>query len=143
MIRRPPRSTLFPYTTLFRSGDRGELLFERRRHGGRHRLWAGPGEARVHRDRGEVHVRQVAHGQQAVGHDPEQQDAHHDERRHHGPLDEELGEVHLSASNSRAGSATPFTSTGAPATSRSWPSVTTSSPGRTPPPASAPCARTA
>src|SRR5260221_6660744 len=24
MIRRPPRSTLFPYTTLFRSGDRNE-----------------------------------------------------------------------------------------------------------------------
>src|SRR3712207_7955609 len=24
MIRRPPRSTLFPYTTLFRSGDEGE-----------------------------------------------------------------------------------------------------------------------
>src|SRR5258707_10975425 len=23
MIRRPPRSTLFPYTTLFRSGDKG------------------------------------------------------------------------------------------------------------------------
>src|SRR2546430_8525777 len=28
MIRRPPRSTLFPYTTLFRSDDR--LLVERR-----------------------------------------------------------------------------------------------------------------
>src|SRR5256885_7767927 len=28
MIRRPPRSTLFPYTTLFRSGrDRQHLLF--------------------------------------------------------------------------------------------------------------------
>src|SRR2546427_8755567 len=26
MIRRPPRSTLFPYTTLFRSLDLGELL---------------------------------------------------------------------------------------------------------------------
>src|SRR2546430_8352517 len=26
MIRRPPRSTLFPYTTLFRSGDRLEAL---------------------------------------------------------------------------------------------------------------------
>src|SRR3712207_7795409 len=26
MIRRPPRSTLFPYTTLFRSGDREELF---------------------------------------------------------------------------------------------------------------------
>src|SRR3712207_7772616 len=25
MIRRPPRSTLFPYTTLFRSGQLGEL----------------------------------------------------------------------------------------------------------------------
>src|SRR6266511_5873192 len=35
MIRRPPRSTLFPYTTLFRSdrsgrfGDRGIVLFRR------------------------------------------------------------------------------------------------------------------
>src|SRR5947209_11078665 len=26
MIRRPPRSTLFPYTTLFRSGDDKEVL---------------------------------------------------------------------------------------------------------------------
>src|SRR3712207_8673886 len=26
MIRRPPRSTLFPYTTLFRSGQRVELF---------------------------------------------------------------------------------------------------------------------
>src|SRR2546430_11754513 len=26
MIRRPPRSTLFPYTTLFRSADRGRRL---------------------------------------------------------------------------------------------------------------------
>src|SRR5256885_10556177 len=25
MIRRPPRSTLFPYTTLFRSGARGQV----------------------------------------------------------------------------------------------------------------------
>src|SRR2546429_1722803 len=26
MIRRPPRSTLFPYTTLFRSDERGRLM---------------------------------------------------------------------------------------------------------------------
>src|SRR3712207_8779164 len=26
MIRRPPRSTLFPYTTLFRSGDRARFV---------------------------------------------------------------------------------------------------------------------
>src|SRR2546429_6926699 len=29
MIRRPPRSTLFPYTTLFRSGGHGLLLAEK------------------------------------------------------------------------------------------------------------------
>src|ERR1041384_4294456 len=33
MIRRPPRSTLFPYTTLFRSGDRDDV---RVRESGRH-----------------------------------------------------------------------------------------------------------
>src|SRR2546429_9385449 len=27
MIRRPPRSTLFPYTTLFRSNDKGNATF--------------------------------------------------------------------------------------------------------------------
>src|SRR2546422_6269089 len=30
MIRRPPRSTLFPYTTLFRSHDLPHLLFAQR-----------------------------------------------------------------------------------------------------------------
>src|SRR5262245_63208436 len=29
MIRRPPRSTLFPYTTLFRSGDRRQRVLVR------------------------------------------------------------------------------------------------------------------
>src|SRR2546422_8418569 len=38
MIRRPPRSTLFPYTTLFRSGDRDPKEgFGRARSGSRHR----------------------------------------------------------------------------------------------------------
>src|SRR3989449_5718016 len=31
MIRRPPRSTLFPYTTLFRSGGNDGVRLERRR----------------------------------------------------------------------------------------------------------------
>src|SRR2546426_8271983 len=34
MIRRPPRSTLFPYTTLFRSHDPGGPLESRGLHGG-------------------------------------------------------------------------------------------------------------
>src|SRR5947208_10703173 len=32
MIRRPPRSTLFPYTTLFRSGEEGPDPHVHRRH---------------------------------------------------------------------------------------------------------------
>src|SRR5256885_3697022 len=31
MIRRPPRSTLFPYTTLFRSHRRQDFMFNRER----------------------------------------------------------------------------------------------------------------
>src|SRR3989454_10499148 len=40
MIRRPPRSTLFPYTTLFRSSrcQRGERVLEARRLAGLERL---------------------------------------------------------------------------------------------------------
>src|SRR2546430_3867512 len=41
MIRRPPRSTLFPYTTLFRSVQ----------HDDRERRIEGPGEAQVHAQR--------------------------------------------------------------------------------------------
>src|SRR3989442_9640674 len=42
MIRRPPRSTLFPYTTLFRSDFREDLLDDaRRRHAGKPRLGLG------------------------------------------------------------------------------------------------------
>src|SRR3712207_9334091 len=50
MIRRPPRSTLFPYTTLFRSRPlcnqgrvrRPLLLGETDEHGGRRRAHGGP-----------------------------------------------------------------------------------------------------
>src|SRR2546426_5341403 len=48
MIRRPPRSTLFPYTTLFRSceGAQEEVLKRRLRRGGAVAVDAGE---RVHR----------------------------------------------------------------------------------------------
>src|SRR5690606_40190783 len=45
LIRRPPRSTLFPYTTLFRSLDQAvELRVQRHRqgHAGPHRHHQGP-----------------------------------------------------------------------------------------------------
>src|SRR2546430_1053643 len=47
MIRRPPRSTLFPYTTLFRSHRRGPRCFQARRRSCRqHRaLWRYLGPA--------------------------------------------------------------------------------------------------
>src|SRR5947209_15117895 len=45
MIRRPPRSTLFPYTTLFRSRDRGEFVARHYRAGrDRHRDAGGLGD---------------------------------------------------------------------------------------------------
>src|SRR3712207_7109837 len=60
MIRRPPRSTLFPYTTLFRSARRGgDGLVDldpralRRRRGGEHRGQVLPGStAHVEHPRG-------------------------------------------------------------------------------------------
>src|SRR5947208_8052316 len=47
MIRRPPRSTLFPYTTLFRSHDQGGVHRRRSREGRAHQ---GCGGARGGRD---------------------------------------------------------------------------------------------
>src|SRR5256886_16961398 len=62
MIRRPPRSTLFPYTTLFRSGARDELDPDRRLHGvaAAHAVRLGGGRA------GREHLR-AGHQQRAVG----------------------------------------------------------------------------
>src|SRR2546422_2268852 len=49
MIRRPPRSTLFPYTTLFRSRRSGELLSRpERRDPGRDGLPRLAAERRLH-----------------------------------------------------------------------------------------------
>src|SRR5687767_15252042 len=62
MVRRPPRSTLFPYTTLFRSAGGGEGAREERDHdrlagvlpqrprgiGGAHPLPTGPGRSEEH-----------------------------------------------------------------------------------------------
>src|SRR3712207_7472843 len=69
MIRRPPRSTLFPYTTLFRSREHGRLrvvavgrvhpdLEPGRVHAARHeeRERVGAPAARVAVDRAEVQV---------------------------------------------------------------------------------------
>src|SRR5688572_32531064 len=58
MIRRPPRSTLFPYTTLFRSD--GEYLETRvaHRHVELDHLWRlGPGNARIRGGRPAARIR--------------------------------------------------------------------------------------
>src|SRR2546427_6716860 len=57
MIRRPPRSTLFPYTTLFRSlGDR-RRLGQRERHPDL--LWQESAADRAIRDRSEEHTSEL------------------------------------------------------------------------------------
>src|SRR2546422_1861994 len=63
MIRRPPRSTLFPYTTLFRSpvalGTAHLRRLSPQRHavpaGGAHRVGGTPAEWQGHRIRGPGH----------------------------------------------------------------------------------------
>src|SRR5688572_31831176 len=51
IIRRPPRSTLFPYTTLFRSGVRSGESGEKDREHRRHAVPARQHEQAVHRPR--------------------------------------------------------------------------------------------
>src|SRR5256886_7539944 len=54
MIRRPPRSTLFPYTTLFRSLlEKGLALRDRYNQGelSRHGLWTATGRLEAQLDR--------------------------------------------------------------------------------------------
>src|SRR3712207_8227914 len=51
MIRRPPRSTLFPYTTLFRSRERDGLRLQRHAGTGRRRHREGAAERRAERRR--------------------------------------------------------------------------------------------
>src|SRR2546426_8854530 len=59
MIRRPPRSTLFPYTTLFRSAEEGGAkVLEREARGG------GPALAADGRAEGEVEDRRHEDGEQ-------------------------------------------------------------------------------
>src|SRR3712207_8161002 len=79
MIRRPPRSTLFPYTTLFRSGrgaervgvtgppDRGRLFRVQRLLGGRRSAVGdgGPGRERDH-PRSEEHTSELQSRQYLV-----------------------------------------------------------------------------
>src|SRR3989454_11846192 len=68
MIRRPPRSTLFPYTTLFRSRDRAARSRQRRRRGALRSLpGLGPGSRRF-RASGEA-CRPQQEGDRGVGGD--------------------------------------------------------------------------
>src|SRR5256885_9088401 len=62
MIRRPPRSTLFPYTTLFRSG--------RLRHRLRARPGAEAGAARSRAARSAIGRRRVLHDRRGRGRPP-------------------------------------------------------------------------
>src|SRR3712207_7518619 len=74
MIRRPPRSTLFPYTTLFRSllglglllphGDRGD--HRRRDEEGRHVDQRDQPAARPREDRSEEHTSELQSRQYLV-----------------------------------------------------------------------------
>src|SRR2546422_1743084 len=66
MIRRPPRSTLFPYTTLFRSHRRQECVRDVRAHGRADRARGAEAHRRRRGERGldrsEEHTSESSHG---------------------------------------------------------------------------------
>src|SRR5438477_4937114 len=71
MIRRPPRSTLFPYTTLFRSG-----------------MWEEAGQREQRRNGDDAHTRA-----QDVGRRRGQDGRHHDRRRWRPRSEEHTSEL--------------------------------------------------
>src|SRR6185295_17705581 len=124
-------------------GDRRELFLERRRDCRGHRLRARTGQARGNGNRGEVDVGEIAHGQQAIRHQPEHENSEHHERCGDGTADEQSRNVHFGFPVSAVPTlppAPPAVSVVGPprmstlefGVSRSWPSVTTSVPAGTP-----------
>src|SRR5437016_11496566 len=59
MIRRPPRSTLFSYTTLFRSLTRADLVSGRPTHGGADTAARSNGQSRRDFHRSEEHTSEL------------------------------------------------------------------------------------
>src|SRR5438034_5613751 len=78
MIRRPPRSTLFPYTTLFRSRPGAGVRVE-------HLAGAGVGEL-VDLDAGQEVVEQVGDEQDCFGRVQQRSEEHTSELQSHSDL---------------------------------------------------------
>src|SRR3712207_9589806 len=70
MIRRPPRSTLFPYTTLFRSAEQDQVADVlgklARRQGAAHGELVAPDGDPAHRGRSEEHTSELQSRQYLV-----------------------------------------------------------------------------
>src|SRR3712207_8799111 len=66
MIRRPPRSTLFPYTTLFRSTSTGNAATRRRRTSPGVRRWGRRRSRRCSPRRSEEHTSELQSRQYLV-----------------------------------------------------------------------------
>ena len=71
-----------------------ELLLERRRHGGRHRLRIGARQLCRHGDRRVIHIRQGRNRQQPVARQAAQQQSDHQQHGRDGSIDERGGDVH-------------------------------------------------
>ena len=76
------------------AGQRGELLFERRRHRRGHRIRARSGIIDLHGDCREIYLRQRGDRQQIVRADAEHQDAEHQQRGTDRPPDKRFGNAH-------------------------------------------------
>ena len=75
-------------------GDLAQMLFQRPRHIGRHRIRASPGHAGRNRDGRGVDLGQGCHGQLPERDQSGQREGRRDQRRRHRPADEGGGDIH-------------------------------------------------
>ena len=122
---------------LLESGHLPELALQRSGDGGRHHFRARPGVKRLDLNGRIIDFRQGRNGQLAVGNEPRQKNARHQERGRNRPQNERPRRTHEvrppGMPGTLAGTAVSGrTVTLLPSSSLSWPSVTTRSPGARP-----------
>ena len=73
---------------------RRELLFQRGRHRCRHHFRARARKTRAYLYGREIHIGKIANRKSPVPHNSENDDSHHDQRRHHGTSYKQFSNIH-------------------------------------------------
>ena len=108
------------------AGDGGELVFQRRRHAGRHRFRIGARQGCRHHDGGKIDGGKLADRQRGISEQAEDHQSRHEQDGHDRAADEGFGDIHRAAAAFwPCAPLLPAMVTGLPGITRSWPSVMT------------------